>query len=62
MNDTIIANVIAEVLNDGDRDNQQWFFYENTDGLHDWTLVNALEERARFINTVIKRYYEEVAK
>lgn len=62
MNDTIIATVIAEVLNDGDRDNQQWLFYENMDGLHNWPLSAALEERVRFINRVIERYYEEVRK
>lgn len=62
MNNKIITEVLFRAFEEGDQNEKDWAFYENTDGLHNWTKSDALAERARFINTVIKQYYEEVRK
>jgi hypothetical protein len=65
MNDQIMSAVIAQVLEEGDEDQQPWAFYEHDHGgarFPDWTAENAGRERRRFIDTVTKRYYDEVRK
>lgn len=65
MNDKIMSAVISQVLEEGDQDQQPWAFYEHDHGgarFPNWTTENAMWERQRFIDTVCKRYYEEVCK
>lgn len=60
-----MSAVIAQVLEEGDEDQQPWAFYEHDHGgtrFPSWSAENAVRERQRFIDTVTKRYYEEVRK
>lgn len=50
-----IRAAILDVIDTGDQDGQHWFFYENTDGLHNWTEDNANRDRMNFADAVVAR-------